>query len=105
MNFAYWSSCVFTDSSTRAWIVTDFGCLGGALMIAMLLFGPPFGFCLTCCLIKLLIPSPARPKHELRFPAARGGSDPRSPQGPGPRFCGTVGSLPPLIVFWPRSVL
>ena len=38
MNFAYWSSCVFTDSSTRAWIVTDFGCLGGALMIAMLSF-------------------------------------------------------------------
>src|SRR5436190_18239482 len=36
MNFAYWSSCVFTDSSTRAWIVIDFGCLGGALMIAML---------------------------------------------------------------------
>src|SRR5216683_4998696 len=36
MNFAYWSSCVFTDSSTRAWMVTDFGCLGGALMIAML---------------------------------------------------------------------
>ena len=30
MNFAYWSSCVLTDSSTRAWIVTDFGCLGGA---------------------------------------------------------------------------
>src|SRR5260370_28134272 len=38
MHFAYWSSCVFTDSSTRAWIVTDFGCLGGALMIAMLSF-------------------------------------------------------------------
>src|SRR6266436_8993693 len=36
MNCAYWSSCIFTDSSTRAWIVTDFGCLGGALMIAML---------------------------------------------------------------------
>ena len=35
INFAYWSSCVFTDSSTRAWIVTDLGCLGGALMIAM----------------------------------------------------------------------
>src|SRR5713226_4904751 len=35
MNFAYWSRCSFTDSSTRAWIVTDFGCLGGALMIAM----------------------------------------------------------------------
>src|SRR6266852_8489857 len=38
MNFAYWSSCAFTDSSTRAWIVTDFGCLGGALIIAMLSF-------------------------------------------------------------------
>jgi hypothetical protein len=37
MNLAYWSSCAFTDSSTRAWIVTAFGCLGGALMIAMLL--------------------------------------------------------------------
>src|SRR5882762_6867158 len=36
MNSAYRSSCAFTDSSTRAWIVTDFGCLGGALMIAML---------------------------------------------------------------------
>ncbi len=27
---------VTIDSSTRAWIVTDLGCLGGALMIAML---------------------------------------------------------------------
>src|SRR6266446_7170869 len=36
MNIAYRSSCAFTDSSTRACIVTDFGCLGGALMIAML---------------------------------------------------------------------
>jgi hypothetical protein len=26
------------------------------------------------------------------------------PEGIGPRFCGTMGSLPPLIVFWPRSV-
>src|SRR5437879_2599439 len=42
MNFAYWSRCVFTDSSTRAWIVTDFGCLGGALMIAMLSFRSSF---------------------------------------------------------------
>src|SRR6266849_7155322 len=42
MNFAYWSSCAFTDSSTRAWIVTDFGCLGGALMIAMLSLGCSF---------------------------------------------------------------
>src|SRR5438128_3089410 len=38
MNSAYRSSCAFTDSSTRAWIVTVFGCLGGALMIAMLSF-------------------------------------------------------------------
>src|SRR6266852_3761189 len=30
------------DSSTRAWIVTDFGCLGGALMIAMLSFCSSF---------------------------------------------------------------
>jgi hypothetical protein len=39
MNFAYWSSCIFTDSSTRACTVTDFGCLGGALMIAIFFFG------------------------------------------------------------------
>ena len=25
-------------------------------------------------------------------------------RGIGPRFCGAMGSLPPLIVFWPRSV-
>ena len=42
MNSAYRSSCAFTDSSTRAWIVTDFGCLGGALMIAMLSFYSSF---------------------------------------------------------------
>src|SRR5882762_5714944 len=35
MNSAYRSSCAFTDSSTRAWIVIVFGCLGGALMIAI----------------------------------------------------------------------
>src|SRR5260370_9917556 len=38
MNSAYRSSCAFTDSSTRAWIVTVFGCFGGALMIAILSF-------------------------------------------------------------------
>jgi hypothetical protein len=26
------------------------------------------------------------------------------PEGIGPRFCGAMGSLPPLIVFWPCSV-
>src|SRR5216683_4811756 len=56
MNFAYWSSCAFTDSSTRAWIVTDFGCLGGALMIAMLFFVPPLRSCPTSCLTNSPIP-------------------------------------------------
>jgi hypothetical protein len=42
-------------------------------------------------------------KTRAAFSAARGGSDPRSPEGPGPRFCGMVGSLPPLLVFWPRA--
>src|SRR6266446_7600807 len=56
MNFAYWSSCVFIDSSTRAWIVTDFGCLGGGLMIAMLSLCSSLRFCLTFCLTEILIP-------------------------------------------------
>src|SRR4029077_9564155 len=97
--------CIFTDSSTRAWMVTDLGCLGGALMIAMLSFVPPLRVCLTYCVTRFLVPTPARPRHELRIPAARGGSDPRSPKGPGPRFCGTVGSVPPPIVFLPGSGL
>jgi len=58
MNFAYISSCSFTDSSTRAWIVTDFGCLGGALMIAMLCFLTSYlvclTFCITTCILQLL---------------------------------------------------
>src|SRR5436309_15106829 len=87
MNFAYWSSCVFTDSSTRAWIVTDFGCLGGALMIAMLF--PYSSFVVVSDMLSYEIPNsllPARPKHELRLSVARGGSDPRSPEGPGRDF-------------------
>src|SRR5437899_5223264 len=84
MNSAYRSSCTFIDSVTRAWIVTVFGCLGGALMI---------GICPFCSSLSVLYdelsynsvsaPPSARPKHELHFQAARGGSDPRSPQGPG----------------------
>src|SRR5216684_1250486 len=42
-------------------------------------------------------------KTRAAFSAVRGGSDPRSPEGPGPRFCGTVGSLPPLLVSWPPA--
>src|SRR5258706_6181663 len=34
----------------------------------------------------------------------RGGGCPRRRGGMGPLFCGRGGSLPPLIVFWPRSV-
>src|SRR6267154_2618545 len=92
MNFAYWSSCAFTDSSTRAWMVTDFGCLGGALMIAMLSFGPSFTVLSDTLSYKASdsLP-PARPKHELRFPAARGGSDPRSPKGSGRDFAARWG--------------
>src|SRR5882762_2399606 len=33
MNSAYSSSCLLTDSSTRAWTVTAFGCFGGELRI------------------------------------------------------------------------
>src|SRR6266446_5738839 len=29
-------------------------------------------------------------------------SCPPEPEGIGPRFCGAVGSLPPILVFWPR---
>src|SRR6202022_2593635 len=54
MNFVYLSSCVFTHTSTRVWIVTDFGCLGGALMIAMFSPCSSFAVCLTS--LKLLIP-------------------------------------------------
>ena len=38
MNLPELSSWDFMDSSTRAWIVTVFGCLGGAFMIAICLF-------------------------------------------------------------------
>src|SRR5437773_2198394 len=47
MNSAYRSSCAFTDSSTRAWIVIVFGCLGRALMIAMLSFYSSLAVCTT----------------------------------------------------------
>src|SRR6266852_2095508 len=92
MNSAYRSSCAFTDSSTRAWIVTDFGCLGGALMIAMLSFCSSFTVLSDKLSYKVSdFSSPARPKHELRLPAARGGSDPRSPKGSGRDFAARWG--------------
>src|SRR5467141_3328426 len=92
MNFAYWSSYVFTDSSTRAWIVTDFGCLGGALIIAML--SRCSSFTVLSYILSYKVPDSllaARPKQELRVPAARGGSDPRSPKGSGRDFAARWG--------------
>ena len=49
-----------TDSSTRAWIVTDLGCLGGALIIAMHYFCSSLRLCLTSCLTEL-----AASRHRL----------------------------------------
>src|SRR5580700_3219314 len=63
MNFAYWSSCVFTDSSTRAWIVTVFGFLDCDFRIAI-------GFvfllliCITGCLTNCLLQRKARGKTD-----------------------------------------
>src|ERR1700730_7956312 len=68
MNSAYRSNCAFTDSSTRAWIVTVFGCFGGALMIAIYSFyysSSVLSYILSYNSVAAL-PS-ARPKHGLRF--------------------------------------
>src|SRR6267143_3133539 len=103
MNFAYWSSYVFTDSSTRAWIVTDFGCLGGALMIAMLSLCSSFTVLSYILSYKsVAAPRSSRPKHGLRFLSSLRRECPPKPEGTGPRVCGAVGSLPPILVFWPR---
>src|SRR6267143_4100688 len=103
MNSAYRSSCAFTDSSTRAWIVIVFGCLGGALMIAIC----PFCSSLAVLYYELSY-------HSVAAPPPRGqntGCDflsslrrecPPKPAGTGPRLRGAVGSLPPILVFWPR---
>src|SRR6266404_8528101 len=102
MNFAYWSSCVFTDSSTRAWIVTDFGCLGGALMIAML--SPCSSFPVLSDILSyksVAAPPPRGQNTSCVFQQQKAGVTPK-PEGTGPRFCGAVGSLPPILVFWPR---
>src|SRR5260370_36430824 len=104
MNFAYWSRCSFTDSSPRAWIVTDFSCLGGALMIAMR------SFCSSSSVLSYILCYKVSDSLLLRgqntscgFQQQEAGVTP-NPGGIGPRFCGTMGSLPPLIVVLPRSV-
>ena len=68
MNSAYRSSCAFTDSSTRAWIVIVFGCLGGALMIAILSFYSSLAVLYYGLSYNSVAAPSARPKHELRFP-------------------------------------
>src|SRR2546422_10928863 len=97
MNFAYWSSCVFTDSSTRAWIVTDFGCLGGALMIAML------SLCSSFTVLSHVLSYKVSDSLLLRgqnpscvFLAARGGSDPRGPKRSGRDFAARWGRSRPI---------
>jgi hypothetical protein len=68
MNCAYRSSCIFTESSTRAWIVTDFGCFGGALMIAMLRFSSSYRFVLRSALRLAFSDSCKRPKRAGAIP-------------------------------------
>jgi hypothetical protein len=75
MNFAYRSSCIFTDSSTRAWIVANFGCFGGALMIAMLCFSSSYRLVLRSALRLAFSDSCKRPKHG-HASCVTGGSDP-----------------------------
>src|SRR5260370_23438604 len=92
MHFAYWSSCVFTDSSTRAWIVTDFGCLGGALMIAML------SLCSSFAVLYYMLSYKVPDSLLLRgqntscgFQQQEAGVTPRSPKGSGRDFAARWG--------------
>src|SRR5664279_1164205 len=102
MNFAYWSSCVFTDPSTRVRIVTDFGCLGGALMIAMLTFFSSSLVCLTPCITPCILRLLHADKTRSRF--LRDGRE-RSHELFGRLKAEKAGSLPPDLVFFPRSLL
>src|SRR5882762_6203595 len=91
MNSAYRSSCAFTDSSTRAWIVIVFGCLGGALMIAMLSLCSSFTVLSYILSYKsVAAPRSSRPKHGLRFLSSLRRECPPKPEGTGPRVCGAV---------------
>ena len=101
MNSAYWSSCVFTDSSTLAWIVTDFGCFGGALMIAMLCFSSSYLVCLTLCITTCIL----RLLHaaKTRSPFFGDGRE-RSHELFGRLKAAKVGSLPPNLVFFSASL-
>src|SRR2546429_6805553 len=104
MNSAYRSSCTFTDSSTRAWIVTVFACLGGALMI---------GICPFCSSLSVLYyelsynsvaaPPPRGQNTGCDFLSSLRRAGPPKPARARPRFCGAVGALPPLPVFSPRA--
>src|SRR5208282_4172222 len=96
MNLAYSSSRVFTDSSTRAWIVTALGCFGGDFNIdngLLLSFSCKLSHFLSDKFSGLCLQ--AR-KTRLRS-TCEGGSDPDRTFG---RIdCQKVGSLPPNLVF------
>src|ERR1700687_4656335 len=82
MNSAYRSSCAFTDSSTRAWIVTALGCLGGALMIALLSLW--FSFAVLYYALSynsVAAPRSSRAKHGLRFHSSLGRGGPPETHG------------------------
>ena len=95
MNSAYRSSLFRTASSIRTCNVAVFGFVGGGLTSDN--DYPPLSMrsCLQSCMRRRMQlckqNSYARAKHELRFSAARGGSDPRSPQGPGREFAARWG--------------
>jgi hypothetical protein len=90
-------------SSTRAWIVTDFGCLGGALMIGMSCSQSSLGICLTARLTKPWNSLDSlRPKRELRFQQKEAGVTPEARRDRAAIL--RRDGVPPLIVFWPRSV-
>ena len=95
MNSAYCSSLSLTSSSTRIWRLLTW--VAWVVLLPVASTRSPFGIrnCQTSCLQAKLHATvrriSARPKHELRFRAARGGSDPRSPEGPGRDFAARWG--------------
>jgi len=95
MNWAYKSSFCVTSSSIRTCKLAAFGFFGGGLTSDNEL--PPSGIrsCIQSCMrrrMQLRMQKFSKwAKHELRLPPARGGSDPRSPQGPGREFAARWG--------------
>src|SRR6516165_348808 len=107
MNWAYKTSFCLTSSSIRTCKLADFGFFGGGLT-------SDNGFPPSLCDLAYNVACDAACNSVCRTPsigqnrAAPSSSKRRErspkPEGTGPRVRGTVGSLPPLIVFCPRSV-